>query len=100
VQGNKKQSDVIIHTPEYVRGMHGLNVYAIYPDFWKDKWGEPPCFGHVRESSPYWAKYAAYTCGLVPFNATFKPKAVLIRKPFNHGKPKFRPGGPINRPVK
>jgi hypothetical protein len=93
---------ISVHIPDYARGLGTLNLYAIYPDYWGENierqasfrdvtgktvtykpqhdWGNPPVLGYVRESSPYWARYAAYTMGLVPFNATFKPKAILVKR--------------------
>lgn len=87
MQSNKKPH-VLIYTPEYVRHEKNLNLYAIYPDYWgqnlgkykgQHNWGEPPCLGYVRETSEYWAKYAALNAGIVKDNATFQPKAVLIK---------------------
>lgn len=91
-----------VFIPEYAKGLGTLNLYAIYPDYWGENiklersfrdvsgktvkytytadWGNPPVLGYVRESSPYWARYAAFTAGLVPLNATFKPKAILVRR--------------------
>jgi len=98
VQGNKEKAPLLIFTPDYVKELRDLNVYAIYPDYWGQnikykgvhKWGEAPCLGYVREQSPYWAQIAAYTAGLLPLNATFGPKAILIRtkykKPYNPAK--------------
>lgn len=87
MQGNKRNKQFIIFTPEYVRGMPDLNVYAIYPDNWGQNikykgvhnWGEPPVLGYVKEQSPYWAKIAAYVAGIVYPNATFEPKPVAIK---------------------
>ena len=87
MQSNKKHP-VLIYTPNYAKHERGLNVYAIYPDYWgqnigkfkgQHNWGEVPCLGYVRETSEYWAKYAAFTGGIIPANATFQPKAVLIK---------------------
>lgn len=102
MQSNRKQH-FIIYTPEYARNLPGLNVYAIYPDNWgqniKHKgvhnWGEPPCLGYVKEQSPYWAGVAAKVAGLVYPNATFEPKAVLIKTkniPHQHYKRKYGNG--------
>lgn len=98
---NRKQKSFIIFTPEHVKNLPGLNVYAIYPDYWgesinlklsykddsgrtisyktKHNWGEIPCLGYVKEQSEYWAGYAAITAGILPANATFNARAVLIK---------------------
>ena len=56
------------------------NTYLIYPSNWKDSWGEKPFLGLVKADSIYWAKYAAYDEGLVPFNSTFDPYPVLLTR--------------------
>jgi hypothetical protein len=59
------------------------NLYAIYPDYWKQSWGQRPILGYVRADSVFHAKYAAYDASLLIVNATFGPEPVLqIRKPY------------------
>jgi hypothetical protein len=114
VQGNKNKAPTIIHTPEYARDLPGLRVFAIYPDYWGQNvkykgihnWGEGPCLGYVKEQDAFWAEKAAYTCGLVPtYNATFKPKAVLIKTQVGHKpwvkkhKKEFKRNGPPSNKV-
>lgn len=57
-----------------------LNTYAVFPDYWKRSWGEPPLLGYVKETSEYWAKYQAYDRKLLPYNSTFGPKCVIVRE--------------------
>jgi hypothetical protein len=98
---DKKQKTFLIYTPEYVKNLPNLNVYAIYPDYWgegvklsrtfvdsrgksityktKHNWGEIPCLGYVKETSEFWAEKAAYTANLLPHNVTFGPRAILIK---------------------
>lgn len=84
---SRKQKQFIIYTPDHVKDVSGLNVYAIYPDYWgenvkykgKHNWGEVPCLGFVKETSEYWAQYAAFSAGLLPANATFNPRAVQVK---------------------
>lgn len=107
MQGNRKQP-ILIYTPPYVRDLPGLKVFAIYPDYWGENikykgvhnWGEPPCLGYVREQDEHWAGVAALTAGIVPNNATFKPRAVLIRtkpKPWDKSKRKSKNVVPGNK---
>lgn len=99
---------ISVFIPDYARSLGILNLYAIYPDYWGENierkasfrdesgktitynahhdWGNPPLLGYVRESSPYWARYAAYTAGLVPANGTFKPKAILVKREYKDKK--------------
>lgn len=51
--------------------------WAVYPDYWKDTWGQVPLLGFVRADSEFHARYAAYDKGLLPLNNTFGPKVVL-----------------------
>lgn len=99
---------ISVYIPDVAKGLGMLNLYAIYPDYWGENidrqasfrdvtgktvtykpqhdWGNPPVLGYVRETSPYWARYAAYTAGLVPLNATFKPKAVVVKRDYKDKK--------------
>jgi len=84
---SRKQKTFIIYTPDHLKDVQNLNVYAIYPDYWgenikykgKHNWGEVPCLGYVKEQSEYWAQYAAFSAGLLPSNFTFNPRAVQIK---------------------
>lgn len=69
-----------VFVPEYIKGQKGLKVFAIYPDYWNKNWGPAPLLGFVAETDSYWAKYAAYTGKLLPYNATFGPKPILLKK--------------------
>jgi hypothetical protein len=47
-------------------------LWAVYPDYWKDTWGQKPVLGYVRADSEFHAVYAAYDKGLShPNNCTF-----------------------------
>lgn len=52
------------------------NSYAVFPDYWKESWGQPPLLGFVRADSEFHAKYAAYDKKLLIPNATFGPKVI------------------------
>lgn len=56
------------------------NLYAIYPDYWKEKWGEPPCLGHVYADNEFNAvRRAAVTRGVYHKNITFNALAVRVK---------------------
>src|SRR4051812_48199320 len=79
-----------VFVPDYEWGHGYLHLYAIYPDSWNTKkWGEPPCFGHVKATSAYWARYAAFTGKLIPRNDTFGPKPILIKQERNPNRPAY-----------
>ncbi len=50
--------------------------FYIYPDYWKDTWGEKPCLGIVTAESEFHAERRAYDKGLLRLNLTIAPKAV------------------------
>lgn len=61
-------------------------LWAVYPDYWPQKWGQRPTLGHVRADSKEDAVYAAYDRGLShPSNCTFGLELVKLdpieRKP-------------------
>lgn len=55
--------------------------FAIYPDYWKDSWGERPLLGHVWATEEFYAEREAYNRGLLTVNFTFGPKAVKVYTP-------------------
>ena len=59
----------------------GMKLFAVFPDYWPKAWGEPPLLGHVKETSEYWARYAAYDAGLLPYNYTFGPRVMQVDSP-------------------
>lgn len=66
-----KQSFDKPHNPD-------MKLYAIYPDYWKEKWGERPLLGHVRATDKFSATRKAYDNNLVRVNITFKPDPVEV----------------------
>jgi hypothetical protein len=56
----------------------GKFKWAVYPDYWKSKWGEPPLLGHVYADNEFCAEREAYNRGLLTLNYTIRPKPVLI----------------------
>lgn len=54
--------------------------FAIYPDYWKDSWGEKPLLGLVVAESEFHACRRAYDKGFLRVNFTFQPEAVEISK--------------------
>jgi len=64
---------VVLRSPFYGFGKY---VWAIYPDYWPEKWGRQPLFGYVSADDRFIAERVAYDVGLVYRNDTFKPKAV------------------------
>lgn len=69
-------------TNDYNKGRGFRYAWDVYPDYWKDTWGEVPRLGTVRADSAFDAERAAYDKGLLPYNFTFGPKVVkkLSRK--------------------
>lgn len=67
-------------------------LFAIYPDYWKEKWGEKPCLGILVAENEFHACRRAYDTGRVRVNFTFGPSAVEISKAQanNLKKPKYR----------
>lgn len=56
-----------------------LRLYAIYPDYWPEKWGEAPLLGHVRAYEPFYAVRKAYDHNLIRVNFTFGVKAIEVK---------------------
>lgn len=54
--------------------------FAIYPDYWKDKWGKKPCLGTLVAENEFHACRRAYDTGFVRVNLTFGPEAVEVTK--------------------
>lgn len=73
-----KINQVVFTAPYYGKD----NLWEVYPDVWKGN-GEAPLLGYVRADTEYWAQYAAYDAGLLPYNASFGPKVVLSRNKIN-----------------
>lgn len=57
---------------------HGKNKYAIYPDYWKESWGQKPLLGHVWADDEFYAVREAYSKGLLTVNYTFNAEAVKV----------------------
>lgn len=51
-----------------------MKLYAVFPDYWKDKWGDRPLLGYVRATDSFSAERKAYDIGLLRVNFTFKPE--------------------------
>lgn len=56
-----------------------LRLYAIYPDYWPEKWGEAPLLGHVRAYEPFYAVRKAYDHNLIRVNFTLGVKAIEVK---------------------
>jgi hypothetical protein len=52
--------------------------WAIYPDYWKNSWGEKPLLGTVFADDEQHAIRKAYDHNLLPHNFTFGPSPVKI----------------------
>jgi len=65
--------------PRY-RNVYGSGKFkwAIYPDYWKQSWGNKPMLGIIYADDEFYAEREAYSKGLLPVNATFKPLPVKI----------------------
>lgn len=50
-------------------------TFAIYPDYWKDSWGEKPLLGLVVAENEFHACRRAYDKGYLTKNFTFEPEA-------------------------
>lgn len=56
------------------------SLFAIYPDYWKEKWGEPPLLGHVYADNAFNAiRRASVNDDIYRTNITFNPIAVKAR---------------------
>jgi hypothetical protein len=71
------------HTPYRSRSFYGHGKYrwAIYPDYWKEKWGKRPLLGHVWADDEFYAVREAYNKGLLTVNFTFGPEPVKVYTP-------------------
>ena len=56
----------------------GKFKWAIYPDYWKQKWGAVPLLGYVYADDEFYAVREAYNQGLLTVNFTIQPKAVKV----------------------
>lgn len=56
----------------------GKFVFAIYPDYWKESWGQKPLLGHVTADDEFYAEREAYSKNLLTVNYTFGVKAVKL----------------------
>lgn len=67
------------YDPTNNKGRGYGKLWAVYPDYWPEKWGEVPVLGHVRADTAFDAVYAAYDKGLShPSNCTFGLKVRLL----------------------
>jgi hypothetical protein len=68
---------VTVYKPRSFYGP-GKFKYAIYPDYWKDSWGQKPLLGHVWADDEFYAIREAYSKNLLTMNYTFGPKPVKV----------------------
>lgn len=62
------------------QGRPKTSLYAIYPDYWKVSWGEPPLLGHVYAEDAFNAvRRASVIKGIYHHNFTFKPLAIKVK---------------------
>lgn len=54
--------------------------FAIYPDYWKESWGEKPLLGLVVAENEFHACRRAYDKGFLRVNFTFRPEAVEVTR--------------------
>ena len=52
--------------------------FAIYPDYWKESWGDKPLLGVVVAENEFHACRRAYDTGIMRVNFTISPEAVEI----------------------
>lgn len=50
--------------------------FYIFPDYWKESWGEKPCLGIVAAENEFHAERRAYDREILRLNLTIGPKAV------------------------
>ena len=55
-----------------------MKLFAIYPDYWKEKWGDKPVLGYVRAYDSFNAVRKAYDVGILRVNFTIAPVAVEV----------------------
>ena len=58
-----------------------MKLYAVYPDYWKDKWGDKPLLGYVRATDPFSAERKAYDVGIITVNFTIRPEVKEVDAP-------------------
>jgi len=74
----------INHTSQPTRKFHrnfygqGKFKFAIYPDYWKDTWGQKPLLGYVWADDEFYAEREAFSKNLLTVNYTFGPRAVKV----------------------
>jgi len=56
-----------------------MDLFAIYPDFWAKKWGDPPLLGFVHAEDDFNAVRKAEFRGIYRRNFSFGPKAVKVK---------------------
>lgn len=59
-------------------GKSNKSKWEIYPDYWKDSWGEKPLLGTVYAYDEQNAIRKAYDLNLLPHNFTFGPLAIKV----------------------
>lgn len=59
--------------------------WAVYPDFWPERWGRKPLLGFVFADDDFHATREAYNRGLLIQNRTFEPEVVCV------GEARFKP---------
>lgn len=59
-------------------------LWAVYPDYWPENWGQRPRLGFVRADTKFDAVYAAYDKGLShPANCSFGLEIIpAIERPY------------------
>lgn len=56
-------------------GKPKMDLFAIYPDFWAKKWGDPPLLGFVYSEDDFMAVRKAEYLGIYRRNYSFGPMA-------------------------
>lgn len=64
--------------PARRRSAFGKYRWAVYPDYWKEKWGKRPLLGYVFADDEFYAVREAYNKGLLTVNFTFEPEVVNL----------------------
>jgi hypothetical protein len=74
-----KEKQSTTEAPRY-RNVYGSGKFkwAIYPDYWKQSWGQKPMLGIIYADDEFYAEREAYSKGLLPVNFTIRPHAVKI----------------------
>ena len=70
----QKPSSERTHNPD-------MKLFAVYPDYWKVKWGDKPLLGYVRATDSFSAERKAYDIGLMPVNFTIRPEVQEVTSP-------------------